>query len=127
MKCKQIKTDGTQCEAEATKDSEFCFWHDPATEQERKEASSNGGRVGYDKGLIQAKTIDITIDKKAVIYLLADTINRARRIRPDGSIDVKVANCIGQLAGKMIEAQRELVVADRLDRLEEALKEKAII
>ena len=109
------------------KDSEFCFFHSPDTEKKRREASKAGGEVSYyDKGLVLAKPIDITTDRKAIIYILADTINRVRKVKPDGSIDVKVANCIGQLSGKMIEAQRELVIADRFDALEDRLEEKGL-
>jgi len=127
MKCKGLK-DGKPCEAEAMKDSEFCYWHNPATEAERKEASSNGGKVSYyDKGLIKAEPIDITADKTAIIYLLADTINRVRRVKTDGSLDVKVANSIGQLVGKMLEAQKELVTAEKLDALEAKLIEQGVL
>ena len=65
-------------------------------------------------------------DRKAIIYVLADTLNRARRIRADGSIDIKVANCIGFLSSKIIEAQKELVTAEKLDALEEKLKEAGV-
>jgi len=124
MKCKGLK-DGKPCEAEAMKDSEFCYWHNPKTEQERKQASKAGGEVSYyDKGLVKAEPIDIITDRKAIIYLLADTVNRVRRISPNGSIDIKVANCIGFLSSKIIEAQKEIVTAERLDKLEKILNEK---
>ena len=127
MKCKHLK-DGKQCKAEAMTGSEFCYWHDPDKKAERKEASSNGGKVSYyDKGLIKAEPIDITADKTAIIYLLADTINRVRRVKTDGSLDVKVANSIGQLVGKMLEAQKELVIAEKLDALEAKLIEQGVL
>jgi len=127
MKCKQ-ETDGKQCEAEAMKDSEFCYWHNPATETERKKASSNGGKVSYyDKGLVKVEPIDITANKTTIVYLLADTINRVRRVKPDGSLDIRVANCIGFLSSKMIEAQKEIVTAERLDALETKLKDRNLI
>jgi len=122
MKCKGIKTDGTACGAVAIKSSGYCYFHDPDKKTERKEASSNGGKVSYyDKGLVKAEPIDLLTDKKAVLYVLADTINRVRRVKPDGSIDIKIANSIGFLCSKMIEAQKEIVTSERLDKLEEAL------
>jgi len=127
MKCKHLK-DGKPCKAEAMTGSEFCYWHDPDKEAERKEASSNGGKVSYyDKGLVKAEPIDITADKTAIVYLLADTINRVRRVKTDGSLDIRVANCIGFLSSKMIEAQKEIVTAERLDTLEAKLKDRNLI
>lgn len=127
MKCTHLK-DNKPCEAEATKDSQFCYWHNPETEVERKEASSNGGKVSYyDKGLVKAEPIDIMTDNKAIIYLLADTINRVRRVKPDGSIDLRVANCIGFLSSKIIEAQKELITSEKLDALEAKLIESGAI
>jgi hypothetical protein len=128
MICKQVKDNGEQCQANAMTDSEYCFTHNPETTEQVKEAGKKGGQVSYyDKGLIKAEPIDITADKTAIIYLLADTINRVRRIRQDGSLDIKVANCIGFLSSKMLEAQKELILSDRLDQLENKLIEQGVL
>ena len=109
-------------------ESEFCFTHNPETKEQVKEAGRNGGKVSYyDKGLVKAEPIDITADKTAIIYLLADTINRVRRVKTDGSIDIRVANCIGFLSSKVLEAQKELVLADRIDQLENKLIEQGVL
>ena len=127
MKCKHTKLGDTQCEAVATKDSEFCYWHNPDTVEERKEASSIGGKASYyDKGLVRAESVDLITDKTAIIYLLSDTINRVRRVRPDGSIDIRIANCIGFLSSKILEARKELLMTERLDALEERLEQSGV-
>ena len=128
MKCTAKKTNGEQCEAEAMKGKELCYFHNPETEAERKEANKAGGEVSYyDKGLVKAEPIDIIQDRKAIIYLLADTINRVRKVRPDGSMDIRVANCVGFLSSKIIEAQRELITTERIEALEERLKETGVL
>jgi len=127
MKCKYIKDD-KQCQAPVMHNAEYCYFHNPEIKRKRKHAQKKGGKVSYyDKGLIKAEPIDITADKRAVIYILADTINRVRRVRPDGSLDVKTANSIGQLAGKMIEAQKEVGLTERLDALEARLIKEGVL
>jgi hypothetical protein len=41
--CKQLKDDGAQCKAPPLHDSNFCFWHDPGSEQDREQARRLGG------------------------------------------------------------------------------------
>jgi len=128
MICKQVKDNGEQCQANAMTDSEYCFSHNPDTKEQLKEATRKGGEVSYyDKGLIKLEPIDITTDNRAVIYILADTLNRVRRVKPDGSMDIKIANCIGFLSSKVLEAQKELVLSDRLDQLEDKLIEQGVL
>lgn len=43
MKCAFIKIDKTKCKSNCIKDSEFCYFHTPYMEKERKEASRRGG------------------------------------------------------------------------------------
>lgn len=66
--------------------------------------------------------VDIT-DARTVIYILADTINRVRKVQADGSMDVKTANCIGHLASKMLEAQRVVAIEERIEKIERVVLE----
>ena len=126
MKCRHMN-DKKRCEAEAIKNSEFCYWHDPNKAEDRKKASSIGGKASYyNQGLVIAEPIDITSDNRAIIFLLVDTINRVRRIQEDGSMDIRIANCIGFLSSKIIEAQREIITVEKLDAIEEKLKETGV-
>ena len=125
MICKFIKQDGKQCQANAMRNKEFCFTHHPDTKELVKEAGRKGGKVSiYDKGLVLIEPIDILKNRKTILWILADTINRVRRVRPDGSLDIKTANAIGFLCSKMIEAQNEVEIEKRIDKLEEALKQQ---
>jgi len=117
MKCIE-KKDGKQCGAYAMTDSSFCFMHNPATEEQRLKASQDGGRVTYERGLVPLEPIDLT-NPKMILYVLADTLNRTRKIDADGTMDIKRANCIANLASKMIEAQKLISIDDRLKKLEE--------
>lgn len=117
-----------QCKANAMINSEFCFTHNPDTKKQVKEAGRKGGQVSYyDQGLIKADPIDILTDNKMIIYLLADTINRVRKVQRDGSLNIKTANCIGFLTSKLLEAQRELESEKRLEKIEKALTKQGIL
>lgn len=120
MKC-QFNKSGKQCHANAMKDGEFCFSHNPATKQKHLDAVKRGGSVKYANGLIPAEPLDLSTPK-TLLPLLADTINRVRKVEPDGSLDVKRANSIAILASKMIEAQKMLILEERITNLEKSLK-----
>lgn len=99
MKCKQIKQDGKQCEAEATSGSDFCYWHNPENADNRIEASRSGGKNNLIK--IAEPLPEIQVNEASdVVGLLQDTINRVRA----GKLDIRVANCIGVLSGQLIKA-----------------------
>lgn len=104
MKCEYVKKDGKQCGSYAIQDSKFCYFHSPEMVSKRKKASAEGGSKST-QGLEPAEPIQLE-QQGSVVALLQDTINRVRRVRKDGSLDVKTANCIGFLAGKMVEANK---------------------
>ncbi len=62
-------------------------------------------------------------DNRAVLLLLSDTINRVRA----GSMDVRIANCLGFLSSKILEAREKISLEERLDELEDALPEQRFI
>ena len=41
--CKQVKDDGSRCQAPPLQESDLCFWHDPATQKDAQQARSLGG------------------------------------------------------------------------------------
>lgn len=120
MQCEFVKS-GKKCHANAMKSGTLCFAHNPETKKAHLEAVQKGGSVKYENGLIPAEPLDLTTPK-TLLPLLADTINRVRKVDSDGSLDVKRANCIANLVSKMIEAQKLLVLEDRLTVLEKGLK-----
>lgn len=120
--------EGKDCGANAVNGSDYCVNHEPSLSEKMKLARKKGGSVSYYRdGLVPAEPIDFYKYQEAVVHLLADTINRVRRIRPDGSIDIKVANCIGFLVAKMLEAQKQVVFEERLVELEERLRREEIV
>jgi hypothetical protein len=119
--CKQIKKDGSQCEAMSISNSEFCFFHHPDMDLAKKEAQSNGGKAN--KIAISAPLPVIKIEKiEDVISLLSETINLVRQ-----GEDVKWANCIGVLSGYLIKAIETSQLENRFEVVEKAVMEKRTI
>lgn len=114
-KCQFVKSDGDGCRANAMRDSEFCFTHNPATEEERASAVSRGGsspRKVYEP-LPEVK-IENTND---VVNLLSTTISEVRA----GKVELRVANCIGYLSGHLIKAFEISNLEERVRKLEKTL------
>ena len=114
-KCKFIKSDGEECKANAMKESEFCFTHNPDMEDERMSAVRRGGsspRKTYEP-LPEVK-IENTKD---VVNLLSLTISEVRA----GSVELRVANCIGYLSGHLIKAFEVSTLEERLVKLEKIM------
>jgi len=119
-KCRFIKPDGAKCEAWAMSDSEFCYLHNPdISEKEKKEIQSKGGQANKIKVLEPLQPIALK-EGEDVILLLEDTINKVRT----GEIDLKVANCIGYLAGHLMKAIETAKLEGRVEIIERAILEK---
>lgn len=109
-KCQFVKSDGQECMAHPMKDSDFCFTHNPEMEAERRLAVSNGGsapRKAYE-ALPEVKIQNA----KDVATLLSMTISEVRA----GTVELRVANCIGYLSGHLLKA---FEISDLEGRLKE--------
>jgi hypothetical protein len=121
MKCQFIKPDGQKCQAHAVKGDEFCYFHNPnISNEEKKETQTQGGQA---RGLRVKEPLEKIPIKKIpdVALLLVDTINRVR----DGTLDIRVANCLGFLSDKLMRALEVSDLEERFDKLEQLVGEKA--
>ncbi len=114
MSCRGKTSSGSDCRAKPIKGSGYCFTHDPERREEHLRASRKGGLAKSDN---EPRTLLPPIDltkSEGMITLLADTINRVRSARPDGTIDIATANSIGHLGGKLIEAHKMMQLSKTL-------------
>ena len=109
MQCIFIKTDGRQCQANSINDSEFCFSHDPDMEEAKRLATTKGGKSPK-KNYNPLSPIEIE-GSKDVVRLLVTTIGEVRQ----GEIDLRVANCVGFLAGHLLKALELGEVDEKLE------------
>lgn len=116
-KCSALKTDGSACGAVALPGSDFCFFHDPARAEERREAQAEGGRGNRMKTL-DSSIPDIQVeDCQDVVKLISVTINQVRK----GELDPRIANTIGYLANVLIKAAEQGVLERRISDLESVI------
>lgn len=115
MKCRGKTNTGANCTAYAMANSEYCFTHNPATRDQHLAATRKGGAVSPK----QADTTPLPVvefkDANAIVEVLADTINRVRVVRPDGSMDVQTANAVGHLCGQLSQAYKIANLESRLN------------
>ena len=118
MQCKFIKQNNEQCEANSMKDSEFCFTHNPKTKEAKRQATIKGG--SSPKKNYNPLAPMVISDSNSVVKLLTTTINEVRQ----GEIDLRVANCIGYLAGHLIKALEASEIVSRIETIERVILER---
>lgn len=119
-KCRFIKPEGEKCEAWAMANSDFCYFHNPdVSDREKRAIQSRGGQANKIKVLEPLEPMTLK-DGGDVILLLEDTINKVRT----GKIDLRVANCIGYLAGHLIKSIETAKLEGRVEIIERAILEK---
>jgi hypothetical protein len=100
MKCTHTKLDGTQCGANAMKESEFCFSHNPKVQKEKELAVTKGGRAPKPRKDAESLPSMPLRTADDIAALIQDTINRVRT----EPMTHQKANCIGYLAGIALKA-----------------------
>jgi hypothetical protein len=116
--CKAKKQNGTDCQAVPLPGSKYCFFHDPAKAEKRREAQSLGGRHNHMRTL-DTDAPDMKIETcHDTIPLLSETINQVRK----GQIDPRVANAIGYLANVVIKAVEQSDIEKRIEEIEGIVK-----
>ncbi len=118
MKCKFIKTNKKQCEANSMKNNDFCFTHNPEVEEAREKAAQRGGQA-IRRNYYPLPPVQIE-NTKSITVLLISTINEVRA----GTIELRVANCIGYLAGHLIKAFEVSTIEERLIEIERVVLER---
>lgn len=119
MRCEFIKLNKEQCNANAMRNSQFCFTHNPETREAKQEAVIRGGKSPK-KNYNPLSPVELS-DSKSVVSLLSQTINEVRQ----GEIDLRVANCIGYLSGHLIKALEVSDLEKRVDEIEKIIKERS--
>ena len=113
-RCKAMKQSGEGCHTAALPKSAFCYFHDPAKADERREAQALGGRQNRIRAL-DATAPDVKVeDCGDVVALVSETINQVRK----GVIDPRVANSVGYLANVLIKAFERDELETRIEKLE---------
>jgi hypothetical protein len=123
QKCQAITQDGTPCNAYAVTGSDYCFHHDPALADERREARRKGGRARHGRHVGPIEPVEpIDLDTMAdVTALLHRTINDTLHLENS----IHRARAIGYLSGLYIKALEMSTLEQRVIELERVLKARA--
>jgi hypothetical protein len=115
--CSATCRGGKPCRAPALSDG-LCFVHSPITAEARDRTRRENGRARMRRLAVLPDAPDITVaGPQEVLAVLAATMSQVRR----GELDVRVANCLGQLASVALRAIELGDTARRLRELEEEL------
>lgn len=118
-KCVQVLEDGTRCDAWALHDNDKCFSHDESSKEQKAIAVQRGGASR--QAVIETPLQQIVINTPAdIVKLLSATITEVRA----GTLDPRIANTIGFLAGHLVRAFELTVVDNKTEAVKELLTHK---
>jgi hypothetical protein len=114
--CSGIRADGGRCRAQAIGNSEWCFNHHPAYEEQRRRRASKGGKRGG-RGRPQAELGDI----KRRLSDLADEVLAGEVDKGVAAVASQVLNVYLRAVSVELKAREQLELIERLEALEEAV------
>lgn len=118
MKCTYIDSNNNQCQANAMRNSAYCFVHNPNTKEEHALAVRKGGKASRRDRL---HLVPVSTRKpEEVVNLLEETINGIRT----GTIPPQIANTIGFLCGHLLKAMEASDLDKRLEVIERVVLER---
>ncbi len=109
--CGFIKASGERCRAQAMKESQWCYVHDPALEEKRQRNNSKGGRRGG-KGR-----------PSTVIQRLQARLEELAEMVLEGEVDQDLASTAGRLLNYSGNQMKNFLAAREAEDLEERLAE----
>ena len=118
MSCAYVNTSGEQCQANAMKNSQFCFVHNPETKEKHARAGKKGGHMSKrDKLNLPAVPIKSPSD---VVLILEETINGVR----SGTIPPQIANTLAYICSHALSAMKDANLDQRVEMIESILLER---
>jgi hypothetical protein len=118
-RCPGTKRDNSPCTVSVEPPKTYCWWHDPANAETRKQAASRGGRrAGRGRPIAELGTLR---DENADI--------RRRLLEGDllpnvAAVAVQSINTDIRAVGASLKAKEQEELVERLEALEEALQRK---
>jgi len=109
--CAATRKDGTPCTAPAMGEAVYCFAHDPARAEERREARQRGG-VNRARSARIERLVPNTL--RPVVALLLDALDEVHR----GTLTPPQAAAMASLAGAVVKVYTTGVMEERIAALE---------
>ncbi len=118
--CGFIKASGDRCRAQAMRESQWCYVHDPDLEEERRRNNTKGGKRGG-RGRPQAELADI----KQRLSDLAENVLEGNVDKGKAAVVSQVLNTYIRAVAVELKAVEQLQIIERLEALEQDLDTKA--
>jgi predicted RNA-binding Zn ribbon-like protein len=118
-RCLGTKRDNSPCTVTVEPPQIYCWWHDPANADKRKQAAVRGGKRGG-RGRPQAELINI----KQRLSDLADDVLEEKVDKGVGAVASQILNVYLRAVSVELKAREQLEFAERLEILEEALEQQ---
>src|SRR5215204_2412843 len=116
-RCLGTKRDSSPCRVSVEPPKTYCWWHDPANAEVRKQAAARGGkRAG--RGRPQAELANI----KQRLTDLADDVLEGRQDKGVAAVASQVLNVYLRAVSVELKQREQLELIERLEELEEVLK-----
>jgi hypothetical protein len=116
-RCPGIKRDGSRCTVTVEPPQTYCWWHDPANAEARKQAASRGGkRAG--RGRPQAELTNI----KQRLCSLADDVLAGEVDRSDASVAGQLLNTVIRAIGMEMKVREVEELVEEVNAIKEALE-----
>ena len=117
-RCLGTKRDSSPCTVSVEPPQTYCWWHDPANADARKQAAARGGkRAG--RGRPQAELSDI----KRRLSELADDVLEGRQDKAVAAVASQVLNVLLRAISVETKLKEQLELVQRLEALEEGLQQ----
>jgi predicted RNA-binding Zn ribbon-like protein len=118
-RCLGIKRDNSPCTVSVEPPKTYCWWHDPANAEARKQAAARGGkRAG--RGRPQAELANI----KQRLSDLAEDVLEGRQDKGVAAVASQVLNVYLRAVSVELKAREQMELIERLEELERHLETK---
>jgi hypothetical protein len=112
-RCSAIARSGSRCASPVLPESAYCFVHDPAAADRRREASKKGGHARSNAARA-AKAMPPALTSDDLLVTLSEAIRKVER----GELAPGPANAISSLARAMNSIRETTEIERRLEELE---------
>jgi predicted RNA-binding Zn ribbon-like protein len=119
IRCLGTKRDNSPCTVSVEPPQTYCWWHDPANADARKQAAARGGkRAG--RGRPQAELSDI----KRRLSDLADDVLAGEVDKGVAAVASQILNVYLRAVSVELSVREQLELVERLEALEEATEQE---
>jgi hypothetical protein len=118
-RCLGTKRDNSPCTVAVEPPQTYCWWHDPANAEIRKQAASKGGkRGGRGRPSVELQ------EAKQLVRGLAAGVLQGTIDRSDAAVCGQLYNVYLRAVSVELKAREQMELTERLEALEEALEQR---